>query len=77
LPATLKANRIDPADVVRTASGAELHYMTGGEVVRVAMVLKENRLIRLKVNQVTSRYRPANSRTSWESWQTSSEVENP
>ena len=51
--------------------------MTGGEVVRVAMVLKENRLIRLKVNQVTSRYRPANSRTSWESWQTSSEVENP
>ena len=33
--------------------------MTGGEVVRVAMVLKENRLIRLKVNQVTSRYRLA------------------
>ena len=57
LAATLKANSIDPADVVRTASGAELHYLTGGEVVRMAMVLKENRLIRLKVNQVTSRYR--------------------
>ena len=38
-------------------SGAELHYLAGGEVVRMAMVLKDNRLIRLKVNQVTSRYR--------------------
>ena len=33
--------------------------MAGGEVVRMVMVLKRNRLIRLKVNQVTSRYRLA------------------
>ena len=57
LAATLKANQIDPVDGIRTKSGAELHYLTGGEVVRMAMVLKGNRLIRLKVNQVTSRYR--------------------
>jgi hypothetical protein len=57
LAATLKANDINPADGIRSKSGAELHYLTGGEVVRMAMVLKGNRLIRLKVNQVTSRYR--------------------
>jgi hypothetical protein len=57
LAATLKANHIDPVDGLRTQSGAELHYLAGGEVVRMAMVLKGNRLIRLKVNQVTSRYR--------------------
>lgn len=59
LAATLNANRINPANGIRTASGAELHYMAGGEVVRMVMVLKGNRLIRLKVNQVTSRYRLA------------------
>lgn len=57
LAETLTANHIDPANGITTKSGAELHYLTGGEVVRMAMVLKGNRLIRLKVNQVTSRYR--------------------
>jgi hypothetical protein len=56
LAATLKANSINPLDVVRTPSGAEVHYLAAGEVVRMAMVLKGNRMIRLKVNQVTSRY---------------------
>ena len=36
--------------------GAELHYFTGGEVVRMVMILKETHLIRLKVNPVTSHY---------------------
>jgi hypothetical protein len=57
LTETLKANRIDPRDGIPTQGGGELHYLTGGEVVRMAMVRKDNRLIRLKVNQLTSRYR--------------------
>jgi len=36
--------------------GAELHYFTGGNVIRMFMVLKGNRLIGLKVNPVTSHY---------------------
>jgi hypothetical protein len=59
LAATVTANRINPLDGIRMQNGGELHYLAGGEVVRMAMVLKGNRLIRLKVNQVTSRYRLA------------------
>ena len=36
--------------------GAELHYFTGTDVVRMVMVLRENPLLRLKVNPVTSLY---------------------
>ena len=57
LDSTVLANHLDPADGIRTAGGAELHYLTGGTVVRMALVLKGNRLVRLKVNQLTSRYR--------------------
>jgi hypothetical protein len=56
LDSTLKANRLSPGDAVRVEGGAELHYLTGGDVIRMVMILKENRLIRLKVNPVTSHY---------------------
>ena len=56
LNSTLKANRLSPDNAMRTEGGAELHYFTGGEVIRMVMILKEERLIRLKVNPVTSRY---------------------
>jgi len=56
LDSTLKANRLSPADAIRMQGGAELHYFTGGDVIRMVMILKENRLIRLKVNPVTSHY---------------------
>ena len=56
LDSTLKANRLTPKDGIRMEGGAELHYFTGGDVVRMFMVLKGNRLIVLKVNPVTSRY---------------------
>jgi hypothetical protein len=57
LDSTLKANYINPGDGIRMENGAELHYLTGGRVVRMAMILKQNHLVRLKVNQLTSRYR--------------------
>jgi hypothetical protein len=56
LDSTLKANRLSPEDAIRMEGGAELHYFTGGDVIRMVMILKENRLIRLKVNPVTSHY---------------------
>ena len=56
LDSTLKANRLSPEDAIRMQRGAELHYFTGGDVIRMVMILKENRLIRLKVNPVTSHY---------------------
>jgi hypothetical protein len=56
LDSTLIANRLSPKDGIRMEGGAELHYFTGGNVVRMFMVLKGNRLIVLKVNPVTSRY---------------------
>lgn len=56
LDSTLKANHVDPGDGIRVEGGAELHYLTGGKVIRMVMILKENHLIRLKVNPVTSRY---------------------
>jgi hypothetical protein len=56
LDSTLKANHNNPGDSIPMEGGAELHYLTGGRVIRMAMILKENHLIRLKVNQVTSRY---------------------
>ncbi len=56
LDSTLKANRLSPADAIRMEGGAELNYFTGGDVIRMVMILKENRLIRLKVNPVTSHY---------------------
>ena len=56
LDSTLKANRLSPEDTIRMEGGAELHYFTGGNVIRMFMILRENRLIRLKVNPVTSRY---------------------
>lgn len=56
MDSTLKANRLNPEDAIRMEGGAELHYFTGGGVIRMVMILKESRLIRLKVNPVTSRY---------------------
>jgi hypothetical protein len=56
LDSTLKANRLNPKDAIRMEGGAELHYFTRGEVIRMVMILKEERLIRLKVNPVTSHY---------------------
>jgi hypothetical protein len=56
LDSTLKANRLSPGDAIRMEGGAELNYFTGGDVIRMVMILKENRLIRLKVNPVTSHY---------------------
>lgn len=56
LDSTLKANRLSPEDAIRVEGGAELHYFTGGDVIHMVMILKENHLIRLKVNPVTSHY---------------------
>ncbi len=56
LDSTLKANRLSPEDAIRMEGGAELHYFTGGDVIRMVMILKEGRLIRLKVNPVTRHY---------------------
>jgi hypothetical protein len=56
LDSTLKANRLRPEDAIRLEGGAELDYFTGGDVIRMVMILKDSRLIRLKVNPVTSHY---------------------
>ncbi len=56
LDPTLKANHMNPGDGIRLEGGAELHYLTGGSVIRMVMILKENHLVRLKVNPATSRY---------------------
>ena len=56
LDSTLKANRLSPKDGIRMEGGAELHYFTGGNVIRMFMMLRENRLIVIKVNPVTSHY---------------------
>ncbi len=56
LDSTLKANRLSPKDAIRMEGGAEMHYFTGGDVIRMVMILKQTRLIRLKVNPVTSHY---------------------
>jgi hypothetical protein len=56
LDSTLKANRLSPEKSIRMEGGAELHYFTGGDVIRMVMILKENHLTRLKVNPVTSQY---------------------
>ena len=56
LDSTLKANRLSPEDAIRMESGAELHYFNGGAVTRMVMILKEDRLIRVKVNPVPSHY---------------------
>jgi len=57
LESTLKANNIDPTEGVLKDGDARIYYLAGGKVVRMAMILKGNRLIRLKVNRVTSHYR--------------------
>jgi hypothetical protein len=62
LDSTLKANRLSPKDAIRMEGGAELHYFTGGEVIRMVMILKANRLVRLKVNPVTRHYNLAEFR---------------
>jgi hypothetical protein len=51
LDSTLKENHLDPGDGIRMENGAEIHYLTGGPVIRMAMIRKDNRLVRLKVNQ--------------------------
>ena len=56
LDSTLEANHMSPAGGIRMEGGAELHYFGRGDAVRMVMILKENRLVRLKVNPVTSRY---------------------
>jgi len=56
LDSTLRANRLSPEVAIRMEGGAELNYFTGGDVIRMVMILRENRLIRLKVNPVTSNY---------------------
>ena len=56
LDSTLKANHINPGDGIRMEGGAQVHYLAGGNVIRMVMILKENHLIRLKVNPVTSHY---------------------
>lgn len=56
LYSTLKANHLSPEDAIRMQGGAELHYFAGGDVIRMVMIVKEHRLIRLKVNPVTSHY---------------------
>jgi hypothetical protein len=56
LDSTLRANRLDPGDGIRVDSGAQLHYFAATDVVRMVMIRKENRLVRLKVNPVTSHY---------------------
>ncbi len=63
LHSTLKANRLSQEDAIRMEGGAEIHYFTGGHVIRMVMILKENRLIRLKVNPVTSHYSLVEFRT--------------
>lgn len=57
LYSTLRENRLDPAAGIRTKEGSEIHYLAGGSIVRMVMILRENRLVRLKVNPVTSHYR--------------------
>jgi hypothetical protein len=56
LDSTLNANHLNPKDGIRMEGGAELHYFTGGNVIRMFMMLRENRLIVIKVNPVTSHY---------------------
>ena len=56
LHSTLRANRLRPEDAILIEGGVELHYFTGTDVVRMVLILKENRLLRLKVNPVTSLY---------------------
>jgi hypothetical protein len=56
LDSTLKANHISPSEGIRLASGAEIHYLSGGKIIRMVMILKGNHLVLVKVNQVTSRY---------------------
>jgi hypothetical protein len=56
LDATLKDNHIDPGNAIRLENGAELDYLAGGDVIRMVMIRKDNHLVSLKVNQVTSRY---------------------
>ena len=56
LDSTLKANHLRPEDAIHMEAGAELHYFTGGDVIRMFMIRREYRLFRLKVNPVTSRY---------------------
>jgi hypothetical protein len=55
LDTTLKENRLSPLAAVRI-DGAELHYFTGGDIVRMVMILKGKNLVRLKVNPVPDRY---------------------
>jgi hypothetical protein len=62
LDSTLRANHLNPGDGIRMEGGAEVHYFTGGNVIRMVMILKENRLIRLKANPVTSHYNLAEFR---------------
>jgi hypothetical protein len=56
LDSTLESNHIGLADGIRMENGAEIYYLSGGRVIRMVMILKQNHLIRLKVNQVTSDY---------------------
>ena len=56
LDTTLQENHIDPADGLLSDSGAEVHYMSGGPIVRMSMILKKNHLLRLKVNPVPGSY---------------------
>jgi hypothetical protein len=56
LDSTLKANRLNPRDAIRMKGGTELHYFIGGNVIRMFMMLRDNHLIRIKVNPVTSHY---------------------
>jgi hypothetical protein len=62
LDSTLKANHMNSADGIRMEGGAELHYFGRGDAIRMVMILKKNRLVRLKVNPVTSRYSPVEFR---------------
>jgi hypothetical protein len=55
LDTTLKENRLNPLAAVRI-DGAELHYFTAGDIVRMVMILKGKHLVRLKVNPVPDRY---------------------
>ncbi len=41
LDSTLKANHLNPEDALRMQGGAELHYFTGGDVIRMVIILKE------------------------------------
>jgi hypothetical protein len=56
LYSTLRENHLRPEDGILMENGAELHYMTGGHVVRMVMILRGNHLVRLKVNPTTSHY---------------------